>query len=122
METSRQYHRPASVYQFFSLFALLLFSLAGCGGGGGGTAQDSALKSGIFLDSPVDGLEYRAFTPSGEVVRSGVTADGGKFLYKDGEVVSFHIGDISLGEAFANAQITPVDLVPGAFNETNFKV
>jgi inhibitor of cysteine peptidase len=103
------------------LCAFLLLDLAGCSGSGG-SAQNTTLKTGVFLDSTVDGLEYIARTPSGEVVASGVTADGGKFLYKDGEIISFHVGDITLGETFANVQVTPVDLVPGAYNETNDKV
>lgn len=120
METVRM-----NIVSIVGLCASLLFTLAGCSGGGGsvpGTGAEAGLKSGVFLDSAVDGLEYRALSPSGELLRTGVTAGGGKFLYKDGEIVSFHLGDITLGEAFANTQITPVDLVPGAFNETNFKV
>ncbi|KAF0218662.1 MAG: hypothetical protein FD174_2755 [Geobacteraceae bacterium] len=117
METKRRNFSQSIV----CLCAFLLLTLAGCSGGGG-SAQDPGLKTGIFVDSPVDGLEYRALSPSGEVLRTGVTEGGGTFLYKDGEIVSFHIGDITLGETFANAQITPVDLVPGAFNETSYKV
>ena len=105
--------------------AFLLFGLAACSGGGGaaqGPGVETGLKTGIFADSPVDGLEYKVFSPSGDILRTGVTAVGGTFLYKDGEIISFYLGDITVGETFANTQITPVDLVPGAFNETNVKV
>ncbi len=88
-----------------SVAALLL--LSGCGGSGGST--DAVTYSGIFVDSPVDGLEYR-----GTLGSQGVTKDGGRFVFKNGEVLSFSAGNVILGEAKVSsddAVVTPRKIV-----------
>ena len=89
----------------------LVLALSGCGG------SDSASSStGVFQDSPVDGLKYSS--PSA----SGTTQDGGKFTYFNGETVSFYLGDLLLGSAAGAASLTPVDIVDGANGQMTTEV
>jgi hypothetical protein len=60
--------------------------------------------TGQFTDSPVKGLQYRTASHSGET-----DANGG-FKYLQGEMVTFFVGDISLGEVVGASRITPFDL------------
>ena len=78
-----------------------------CGDSGGGGSNQ-----GRFLDSPVEGLEY---VSGGE---SGITDDQGTFRM-GGNSVQFSVGDIIIGEGTATSIMTPVDLVPGATDETD---
>ena len=87
---------------------MFAFTLIGCGGGGGGgesTPTQETIKTGKFVDSPVQGLEY--FTTS----QNGITDSDGAFKYKDGEVVNFKIGGITLGAVEGSSIITPVEIV-----------
>ena len=71
----------------------------GCGDNAGKTQQ-----AGVFLDSPVSGLEY---------VRdalSGATDTDGSFFYSDGSAVEFFVGDIFLHVAAGVKIMTPVSL------------
>jgi hypothetical protein len=89
---------------------LLALPLAGCGGGGGGGGG----PSGVFLDSAVSGVDW---TTSAGVL--GTTGADGRFGYGAGQTVLFSIGDVVLGVAAGAAIVTPVDLVPGAVDETD---
>jgi para-nitrobenzyl esterase len=80
--------------------------------GTGGSSSNNA-KSGVFLDSPVQGLSYT--TPT----LTGTTGPDGTFRYKSGETVSFYVGELFLGEAPGQAEITPVDIVNGAADTTD---
>jgi hypothetical protein len=84
---------------------IALTACSGGGGGGGGDAGGSVTKSiGVFIDSPVAGINYR--TASG----SGKTNASGEFSYVAGETVTFSIGNIDLPSALANSTITPLNL------------
>jgi hypothetical protein len=87
--------------------------LVACGGGGGSDDSPSQVGSevqaptesvGVFLDSPVEGLQYE--TPT----RSGLTNFQGKFTYIEGESVTFYLGGTKLGSAQGAAIITPFSL------------
>lgn len=97
--------------QTISGFFLALV-LSACGGGGGSAPASSVLQ-GTFVDSPVLGLEFSTAT------QSGITDSQGAFQYKQGEVVTFAIGGIVLGQAPASPTMTPIDLVPGASDAFN---
>ncbi len=113
---------------FFSI--MLAFTVLSCGGGGGGggdtgTADDSSttttttqvvVKQGEFIDSAVEGLYY---VSGGQ---QGYTDANGTFSYEDGENVRFYIGDILIGEGAGDSVMTPIDLVPGATDDTNQSV
>ncbi|MDD3992959.1 MAG: hypothetical protein PHV70_12510, partial [Desulfobacteraceae bacterium] len=114
------------------LFLICAISLmVSCGGGGGddetpapsptpstSSPTPSAILQGLFKDSAVEGLYYQ--TPS----LTGQTNNAGEFKYRDGEQVSFFVGDlngIKLGQAVVNGGktvITPIDIVSGAMDVT----
>ena len=96
-----------------SIFSVSL--LVSCGGGGSGGGAAPATITGIFLDSPVNGLQYKA-NPSG---RTGTTQRGGEFLCKEGDTIGFYVGDVALGQTLCQEIVTPIDLVPGATDDTN---
>ena len=106
----------ASSNSFISVLFLTLL-LSACGGGGGGsTPSGPTERQGVFLDSAVEGLTYT----TGGITRT--TGAGGTFLYEPGATITFSIGDIVIGTVNAQSVITPVDLVPGALDETNATV
>jgi hypothetical protein len=78
-----------------------LFSgrLTGCGGGGSSDVTpapaEPLVQEGIFVDSPVEGIHYITDT------QEGFTDSTGRFLYMDGEIISFHVGDLAIGSAVA---------------------
>lgn len=76
-------------------------------------SDDSNTLTGVFIDSPVKGLYYQT------VSMSGMTDNSGTFMYHEGELISFFIGDVMLGSALAKQTMTPIDLVPGALDETH---
>ncbi len=90
---------------------ILGFGMISCGGSGGGGGSDGGgttaptTNTGIFIDSPVQGIQYS--TPT----LSGTTDNQGIFQYKDGEIVTFKIGNLVLGNATGESVITPLTLV-----------
>jgi len=66
----------------------------------------TAPLSGIFVDSPVQGLTYE--TPS----QSGQTDENGTFTYREGETITFSVGSVVLGSAIGHEILTPLDLFP----------
>ena len=96
-----------------ALVNILAFTfLSSCGGDGG---DAPASITGVFLDSPVSGLQYEA-NPSGQ---NGTTRGGGKFICKEGDTIGFYVGDVALGQTLCKEIVTPIDLVPGAIDEKN---
>ena len=97
-----------AIYQA-SAISLCSIVLVACGGGGGGggssDAGPSTLRTGSFVDSPVEGLRYKTDS------RSGLTNELGEFQYLEGEQVTFSIGGISLGVAEGQEQVTPFTLL-----------
>jgi len=82
--------------------------LAGCSGGGSHSDGDMNSVNGMFIDSPVQGLNYAS--PSGV----GLTDETGRFVCQSGEMVQFMIGDVVLGEVQAKDVVTPMDFVDPA--------
>ena len=90
-------------------------TLAACGGGN--SSSDTASKTGYFIDSAVQGLQYKSGS------HSGVTDSNGAFQYEEGQPVTFSIGSLELGSVtVSNSRVFPVDLVAGASDETHPKV
>ena len=98
----------------FLLLATLVTTTACSGGGSSSSAAsvDNPL-TGVFVDAPVGGLNYQTAT------MSGITDENGTFKYHEGETVTFMIGDLMLGSAPGSDIMTPIDLVPGAVDETD---
>ena len=103
---------------------LLSVALVACGGGSGGGSSDGAgdggiggggtvTSTGIFVDSPVEGLRYVTNSLEGD------TDAGGRFNYRAGETVQFYVGDILIGAAAGALELSPIDLVPSARNESH---
>lgn len=107
-------HYRVSRWSIQLLLALMVAPLLACGGGSGtGSATSSDPATGTFVDEAVSGLHYQ--TPT----HSGVTDVNGTFTYTPGETVTFSMGDVMLGQGTAKSFMTPVDLVPGATNESH---
>ncbi len=89
------------------LSAMLL--LGGCGGSD--TADNTTLntRTGIFVDSPVDGLIFE-----GNLGTKGVTNSGGLFKYQEKERLTFRIGNVIIGDieiSDADPVVTPRKIV-----------
>ena len=84
----------------------LLSLLLACGSSGSGDAATApeAPATGIFLDSAVEGIQYRTATQSGK------TNAKGEFAYYPGESVTFSIGSVELPAVLALATITPLSI------------
>jgi len=85
------------------IIAILSF---GCSGGSSGdtSSNSTVTNTGIFIDSPVQGLKYSTTT------LSGYTDNKGHFNYKTGEAVDFFIGNLKLGSVTGANIITPLTL------------
>lgn len=93
--------------KLISLLPLTALLTACLGGGGGGSDDDSAGaagKTGRLVDSAVAGVSYSTASFSGST-----NADG-EYLYKEGETVTFRIGDIVFPAVTAKGVLTPLDL------------
>jgi len=86
-----------------SLAVISTLGFVGCGGGSSSAPTDD-IKTGTFVDSPVQGLNYSTAT------QSGVTNSSGEFEYKNGESVTFKLGTLELGESNGNDIVTPYNL------------
>lgn len=72
------------------------------------------LHTGVFSDAPVAGLRYT--TSSGV---SGVTDANGQFQFKSGDLVTFALGNLTLGQGAASGTLSPVDLAGGDVNKAS---
>ena len=88
---------------FFSLFLL------SCNGGSSDSTvkvATSTIKTGILIDSVVEGVAYKTHS------QSGYTNSLGEFKYLEGERVTFTLGGFSLGSSLAKPLISPYTLHP----------
>jgi hypothetical protein len=101
------------------IMLLGLFVVVGCTKSSNNNAvkesvdDDAGVIYGIFTDSIVEGVAYETET------LCGYTTSEGKFAYIEGETVTFKVGEINLGSIKAKENVTPVDLVAAATDETN---
>jgi hypothetical protein len=79
--------------------SITIAAIIGCGGGG-----DASVQTGRFMDGPVSGLYFQTATQSGQ------TNANGEFFYLGGEIVSFYVGNILIGQATGAAMISPFEL------------
>lgn len=92
--------------------SVISISLVACGGGGSGSSisQGSSTPvqpppvtyTGIFVDAPVQGLNYKTET------QAGITNENGEFIYQLNEKVIFSIGGIDFLEIPVASVITPL--------------
>lgn len=64
----------------------------------------SPLRTGVFLDSAVEGLHYETAT------MSGTTNAAGEFNFNAGEMITFRLGGLALPEVQAANIVTPLTL------------
>jgi len=93
-------------------FITLLFSLCSCAEDQNENDTDvpeiSYIMKGQFIDTYVQGLEYKTST------QNGITDSNGYFNYKMGEIVEFSIGNTKIGTCTAKQVVTPIDIVGAA--------
>jgi hypothetical protein len=90
------------------LAGMLALCVAGC------SSDDSGGSQGTFNDGPVENLDFEVGDTTGK------TGSNGSFSYgSPSEQITFSVGDIVLGSGTVKSFMTPVDLVPGAVDETN---
>jgi len=87
-----------------STLALSCFSFFFVGCGGSSSGSNETVLTGAFIDAPVQGLHYSTAS------QSGITDENGNFKYKDGETITFNIGNLTLGSAIASKTMTPLEL------------
>ena len=92
MRPNNSIFNVAMKFVFISCLALIVYS---CSGGGGGGSNSNRIQ-GQLVNSPVQGLDYRSGSLSGD------TDSQGFFYYEEGSSVQFYVGDIIIGEAVAN--------------------
>ena len=87
---------------------LLSLLLAGCSkdvpADSENPTQNVQEKTGVFLDSAVEGLYYETIT------HSGYTNARGEFEYLEGEVITFFLGEFELGKAKAEPILSPISI------------
>jgi len=115
------------VKNYLSISVACVFLLAGCGGGGSSSNDQAGdptdmtsgedanpgninVLTGVFVDSPVEGVTYATAT------QSGTTNAAGEFSYIDGEQVVFSIGAMQLPAVQASEMITPLDIASTSSN------
>jgi hypothetical protein len=99
------------------IFGIILLSAAiGCSGLGSSISNAPAALTGVFIDGPVAGITYQ--TPT----LGGMTDVAGTFKYKDGEKVTFSIGNVVLGSVVGKPVLTPLDIVDGAKDTSDQRV
>lgn len=108
--------RSRSVFLTVSLTALLL-PLSGCFNGSSDSDDEPRSLTGVFVDSAVTGLDYH-----GDRTAASITNEQGQFTYRQGETISFAIGDLALGSAVGAEMLTPLSITEGASAPTEQSV
>lgn len=106
-EREKVFLRQIRMITHLMMFVFSLGLLFGCGVGKEVEGKEPYLE-GAFVDGPVSGLNFKTVSVSGQTDSNGI------FKYRDGDTITFSIGEIVLGSVKAKALISPVDLVPGA--------
>ncbi|WP_428743698.1 multiheme c-type cytochrome [Sulfurimonas sp.] len=96
-----------------SMAAVVLLLFGGCGSSSSSDTSSATQQTGYFVDSKVQGLDYKGSNGS-----HGTTDSDGGFTFKNGERITFSLGDHTLGtvtldQQDKNAEITPIDLIHG---------
>lgn len=78
--------------------------------------DNSDIKTGVFIDSPVVGIEFVTNT------QSGITNLKGEYKYYEGESIIFSVGDIKLPAVKASKLITPLTIAGSSETEDQLVV
>lgn len=105
------------IFAFAPIIGALVLMLSSCGQSNSSDDSKSPKASiGVFIDSYVAGLGYKAKSFSGK------TNTKGEFKYAEGEMITFSIGNIILGSQYGAPILSPLSLVPGAKDELDSAV
>ncbi|MDX1696294.1 MAG: metallophosphoesterase [Ketobacteraceae bacterium] len=108
--------------QIIATTTLLPLFITACGGGGSSGSGTDNGSSSVVADSntvPNDGPVLRGQITGLQGLRyetqseSGVTSESGQFDYRNGDTITFYVGDIALGSAAAAAKLDISDLAGG---------
>jgi len=94
------------------LWLILSLAVVACGGGVDGKGEDR-VKTGKFVDSAVQGLNYVC----GDL--TGITDRDGRFQYREECQVQFRVGEIVIGTTPGALVVTPVELVSAAKDQND---
>jgi para-nitrobenzyl esterase len=108
--------RSSRLWVFAHYGALLVLSSACAGAESAAEAVSGPPLIGKFIDSAVSGLDFA--TDSGH----GITNIAGEFSYHEGQMVSFAIGELKLGEAEGASVLTPLSITSGASSAEDQRV
>lgn len=93
----------------FPLFTIAFLLFIACSKDENSENSSSGTElSGVFTDSPVEGVHYETETKSGD------TDAEGHYEYVEGETVTFYIGNIKLGSALATGVLSPISIASTA--------
>jgi len=93
--------RLFALFPLTALAAAVSFAVTGCGG-----SDTPATQTGALLDSAVQGVTYTS-----KACPSGCTTNAkGEFTYREGDTVTFKIGDLTIGNAGGKAKLFLNDL------------
>lgn len=76
----------------------------------------NSMLEGHIAGTTIANARYVTLTSKGKISVSGFTSSDGGFFYRNGETVSFYVGDVLLGSTAAKASVAPVALVEKAKN------
>lgn len=95
---------------------ILIALLMGCSSLSSTVSGTPATLKGVFVDSPVGGINYATST------LKGVTKADGIFEYQAGETVTFSIGGLILGSTTGKPVVSPLDIIPDAKDASDQRV
>lgn len=114
------------MYKKLCFFLMLPFALVACGGGSTDSTPtqtetttppaqvEPVTYTGMFIDSPVQGLKYATES------QAGITNASGEFIYQLNETITFSIGGINFIETSVADVITPLNIFNTQdINQTN---
>lgn len=100
-----------------SVSGLILIALiVACSSVSSTVSSTPATLKGVFIDSPVGGINYA--TPT----HKGITKADGIFEYQAGETVTFSLGALKLGATTGKPIVSPLDIVPDAKGASDQRV
>jgi len=89
-----------------SIISTAALLLAACGGGGD-SSTGTTTTTGVFVDSPVEGLSYVCSSGA-----NGSTNALGEYTCNTGDTVTFSLGGYTIGSCTAAATVSPYTLYP----------
>ena len=95
----------------FFVYTVIVLIINGCSGGEADYSLNDVYPTshGKFIDEAVEGLEYTRSSDG-----TSLTGRGGHYEYKNGDLITFHVGALELGTSSSGSILTPRELAVGA--------